>query len=264
MAKSGTLHRILEDDYRKEYFSHNKPVKTEIEYINGERREVPYYRCIYCGKLVPRYSEDSTKVCQVDHIIPKTRFLAGLTWNPNKSWNLGASCPHCNISKSNTVDMRVIKGFRNKLLNKWGLGRYITGSGDSGYTNEDSVKVKVAMFFVMLLVCALSIVLPIGLFAIQGVLFVASAFWWIFKLAAKVILKITRFVLKRFAKLAMKPATLILHIATDILLLVLTGAFIYAYFKTGKDLQNAFQLFLQLVSFGLIKAKELYVLACAK
>ena len=44
-VKEGLSYRLLDDDYRKEFHKNNKPVKT----ING----IPYYRCMYCGKLVP-------------------------------------------------------------------------------------------------------------------------------------------------------------------------------------------------------------------
>lgn len=153
-VREGLDYKILDDDYRKEFLTHNKPARVKRTMVNGSIVNVSYYRCIYCGCLV------SHKEMQVDHIIPKTRYMAGILWNPNKAWNLGPSCPKCNISKSNYVDARVIKGFKNKILNKYGVSRKIADmqskdidltQGDSFESNDDEKLKKVMPYIVALL-----------------------------------------------------------------------------------------------------------------
>lgn len=161
----GRDYRILPDDYRAEFHKHNRPIKTEKKIINGQVVKLNYYRCMYCGKLVPHTE------MQVDHIIPKTRLMAGILWNPNKAWNLGPSCPKCNISKSNYIDSRVIKGFQNKLIGKYGLSHRfadITGK-DMDLSEEttagDDEKLQKIIPFIMVLVYALAILRPIIIIA---------------------------------------------------------------------------------------------------
>lgn len=96
----GIDYKLLDDDYRKIYVSNNKP--------QVDKNGTEYYVCSYCGTHV--HSKDM----EVDHIIPKTRLKAGILWNPNKEWNLTASCKSCNVSKSNYIDSRVLVGFVNK------------------------------------------------------------------------------------------------------------------------------------------------------
>ena len=96
----GIDYKLLDDDYRKIYVSSNKPHVAS----DGSM----YYVCSYCGTHV------HPKDMEVDHIIPKTRLKAGILWNPNREWNLTASCKSCNASKSNYIDSRVLVGFVNK------------------------------------------------------------------------------------------------------------------------------------------------------
>lgn len=180
----GKDYKILPDDYRAEFHKHNKPARIEKKIVNGQVIPVRMYRCMYCGKLVPHTE------MQVDHIIPKTRLYAGILWNPNKSWNLGPSCPKCNISKSNYIDSRVIKGFQNKLLNKYGLTRKLADFNgkdidiEEETTSGDSENLQKIIPFVMVLVYALTILKPFILLAawiIQAALFVLTrvgAFLW--------------------------------------------------------------------------------------
>ncbi len=173
----GKDYKILPDDYRAEFHKHNKPAKIEKRIVNGRVIPIKYYRCLYCGKLVPHTE------MQVDHIIPKTRLYAGILWNPNKAWNLGPSCPKCNITKSNYVDARVIKGFQNKMLNKYGISRKLADmqGRDIDISEEvesgDSENFKKIIPYIMVLVYALTVLKPFILltaWTVQAVLFVAS------------------------------------------------------------------------------------------
>lgn len=190
----GKDYKILPDDYRAEFHKHNKPAKIEKRIVDGKVIPVKLYRCMYCGKLVPHTE------MQVDHIIPKTRLYAGILWNPNKSWNLGPSCPKCNISKSNYIDSRVIKGFQNKLINKYGLTRkFADARGKDLDLQEDvdagdSEQLQKIIPFIMVLVYALTILKPFLLLAawtIQAVLFVASrVLRLLWKLTGKILRKL--------------------------------------------------------------------------
>lgn len=143
----GVDYKILDDDYRAIYLTNYRPKQV--------RKGVRYYRCIYCGMLVPEHH------MQVDHIIPKTRFKAGISWNPNRAWNLGASCQPCNGTKSNYVDERVLIGFRNKYLFGRSVGRGSV-SGDSG--------VSVLIGIVIALLYLLSITLyPVAELIVCGI-----------------------------------------------------------------------------------------------
>lgn len=124
-------YKILKDDYRKIYFDNTKPIIKK-----GEE----YYKCLYCGKLFPR------EEIEVDHIIPKSRFMGGILWNPNKYWNLGAACRHCNASKSKKVDRRIIIGFRNKFLK-----RFAFNNSKSNIDNKESkiISILIVCLFIL-------------------------------------------------------------------------------------------------------------------
>ena len=171
----GRDYRILQDDYRAEFHKHNKPIRVEKKIVNGQVIQMRYYRCMYCGKLVPHTE------MQVDHIIPKTRLMAGILWNPNKAWNLGPSCPKCNIAKSNYIDSRVIKGFRNKLISKYGLAhKFADWAGkDMNLAEEttagDDERLQKIMPYIMTIVYALGILRPLIIIAawvLQAAMFV--------------------------------------------------------------------------------------------
>jgi len=124
-------YKILEDDYRKIYFKNAKPIKSK----NKE-----YYRCLYCGKLFEKGN------IEVDHIIPKTRFMAGIIWNPNRYWNLGAACRYCNAKKSKKVDYRIIQGFKNKNFGNILFSKY----NSSRYTKENKF---ISLIIIFLIIC---------------------------------------------------------------------------------------------------------------
>lgn len=196
----GRDYRILPDDYRAIFHKHNKPVKVEKKIIKGQVVQMRYYRCLYCGKLVSHID------MQVDHIIPKTRFMAGILWNPNRAWNLGPSCPHCNSSKSNYVDSRVIKGFQNKLINKYGLTRKFADwrGKDLDLAEEtkagDSESLQKIMPFIMALVYALMILKPVIIvlsWLIQAAMFVTVR---LLKILKKLGSRFSRWAIKRAKK----------------------------------------------------------------
>lgn len=152
-VREGIDYRILDDNYRKTFITSNKPKKD----LFGRE----YYRCIYCGEKV--YVDDM----QVDHIIPKTRLKAGILWNPNKEWNLGASCGPCNASKSNKLDQRVFIGLRNKMLSK--VGVIVKPKEEQGYDETDQTTLKITI-----LVGLVSLVMMLGIPVMSLVYFVAN------------------------------------------------------------------------------------------
>lgn len=89
-------------NYREEYFRHHKGL-------------FGFYLCSYCGKIMKK-----DKVT-VDHVIPKSKFLANKVWDANTKFNLVAACHHCNCSKSNLVDLRIIQGHLVLLLGPIGV-----------------------------------------------------------------------------------------------------------------------------------------------
>lgn len=158
-VREGVDYKLLPDDYRKEFHIHNKPKKIKREIIQGKPVKVGYYRCLYCRHMIPHYE------LEVDHIIPKTRLKAGILWNPNKSWNLGPSCKVCNISKSNYIDGRVTIGFKNKLLEKYGMGGSAFAAGTTGQEGEVS---KLKLYSLMSLVYLFSLTSPLILLTLKG------------------------------------------------------------------------------------------------
>ena len=60
-----------------------------------------WYHCDDCGKGIRKHGTD------VDHIIP--RHYHG----SDSSWNLRATCPHCNRSKQDSLDGVVTALLRN-------------------------------------------------------------------------------------------------------------------------------------------------------
>lgn len=98
-------------DYRKQFFIHNKPVKSSK------------YRCAYCGRLV---SKDKVTI---DHIIPvkkmsdskKIRRYAKTfgVFETNDLKNLCSACKRCNQRKSAKMGSWVIRGFLGKSELLW-------------------------------------------------------------------------------------------------------------------------------------------------
>lgn len=88
---SSTKERRQAFDYRTEYFKHNKGV-------------LGFYFCAQCFK--PLRKED----VEVDHIVPLSKM------GPNSVINCVATCRHCNRSKSDIIDGRVIKGVIFKIV----------------------------------------------------------------------------------------------------------------------------------------------------
>lgn len=157
-VREGIDYKILPDDYRAIFNKNVKPIKRKREVINGVSQEVRYYKCMYCGHIIPHYE------MEVDHIIPKTRLYAGILWNPNKAWNLGPSCKVCNIQKSNYIDERVIIGFKNKLLGRYGMG----AGENAAYNSGDDESQKWKVYCIMGLVGALSVIAPVLLITAKG------------------------------------------------------------------------------------------------
>lgn len=88
---SSTKERRQAFDYRTGYFKHNKGV-------------FGLYFCAQCFK--PLRKDD----VEVDHIIPLSKM------GPNSVINCVATCRHCNRSKSDIIDGRVIKGVIFKIV----------------------------------------------------------------------------------------------------------------------------------------------------
>jgi len=169
-------YKDMKIDYRRVFYEHNKPLKTKKENVNGQMQTVGYYRCMYCGNIVPHYQ------MEVDHIIPKTRMLAGILWNPNKSWNLGPSCKPCNGSKSNYIDERVLIGFKNRKLGRCKMK--LSGT-DKEYSSGDMAKGKWKIYTLMGLIYTIGFLSPfilILLRALEGILiFGKRALTWLFR-----------------------------------------------------------------------------------
>lgn len=189
-VREGIDYRLLEDDYRSTFKNTYKPKKD----ILGRE----YYICIYCGEKV--YLDKSEM--QVDHIIPKTRLKAGILWNPNKAWNLGASCQSCNASKSNNLDSRVLIGFRNKMLSNFGL---IIADKNDDYSENQKTTALISIMIALVSFFALVIFPVFGMVAL-GVSMVVKTFMYILKAVVKFIRKKFKRTCKRlFKKFIKKP-----------------------------------------------------------
>ncbi len=108
---SSTKERRQSFDYRTEYFKHNKGI-------------FGIYFCAQCFK--PLRKED----VEVDHIIPLSKM------GPNSVINCVATCRHCNRSKSDTIDFRVVKGVMFKIVEEL----CITCSRTIGYLSREIFK----------------------------------------------------------------------------------------------------------------------------
>lgn len=208
-VKEGLDYRILSDDYRKEFHKHNNPVKV--------KRGVPQYRCIYCGELTPLYSSGNDFPMEVDHIIPKTRMGAGILWNPNKGWNLGASCKSCNTSKSNKIDYRVIKGFSNKMKYRYHLGVLANTDVISTEANENPNKLITVSIVTM--IALMTILSPIALI----ITWVIQGLWSAVSRINQLVIKMTRRTGKKVAKSLKKKVYFVLEVIVKLVVVVYIG-----------------------------------------
>lgn len=176
-VREGIDYRILDDDYREIFRGSYRPYKV----LNDGTK---LYKCVYCGEVVALGKEyNGNAPLEVDHIIPKTRMGAGILWNPNKSWNLAPSCKACNVSKSNYIDMRVIRGFNNKLKQKYLLG---VGQNNSGVEQETPKWLTGALTILITLITVVSPLLIVGSFILQGVWsFIRRIFMLVLKMLRK-------------------------------------------------------------------------------
>lgn len=217
-VREGIDYKILPDDYRSVFNKKIKPVKRRKEIVNGEMQDVRYYRCMYCGHLIPHYEMD------VDHIIPKTRLYAGILWNPNRAWNLGPSCKSCNISKSNYIDSRVIIGFRNKLLGRYGIG----AGENAAYTSGDDDTQRWKVYSIMAIVGMLSVVAPVLIIVTKGaeylLVYGAKILRWaskkvLFQIPKKIIITLTKII----TSILKHPIKTVKRVMTTVALVILAN-----------------------------------------
>lgn len=101
-------------NYRSLFFKQSRPDR-------GDK-----YRCVYCGKLL--YSDHVT----VDHIIPvnkvlrsnqKKKYRKYLKWigasNVNDMKNLAPACSSCNLKKSDSGGLWILRGFLGRHFAYW-------------------------------------------------------------------------------------------------------------------------------------------------
>lgn len=99
---SQTYQNKFGTNYRTEFFKHHKGL-------------FGLYFCTYCGKIMHK------SVVTVDHVVPKSKFLANKVWDANTKFNLVAACHSCNSSKGNKVDLRIVQGELVLLLGPVGI-----------------------------------------------------------------------------------------------------------------------------------------------
>lgn len=97
--------------YRKEYFSHNKPVYGK------------FYRCVYCGTLHTR------KNITIDHIYPVKKVNESTYYQEklkkkgadsvNSYQNLVAACRRCNSQKSAKMGLWILRAYIGSIKGFW-------------------------------------------------------------------------------------------------------------------------------------------------
>lgn len=95
--------------YRADFFATNKPIIKD---------DKPYYRCVYCGKLVPK-----NKIT-IDHLYPIHKVKKSINRNFNRQMlkkfeiydindckNLVPACSRCNKRKSKKTGIWLLRGY---------------------------------------------------------------------------------------------------------------------------------------------------------